>query len=161
MKANAQNENFKIAAKNRKARFDYEIIETYESGIILTGSEVKSIRNGHVSIGESFVGPMAGSSDLFLFNCDIAIYNQASYNNHEPRRPRILLLHKAQKNKLLSCVVKKGMTIIPMTLYFNHKGILKLSIALARGKNIVDKRETTKRREWNVHKARLLKNYNQ
>ena len=155
-----KNDNFKIAAKNRKAKFSYEIIETYESGIILTGSEVKSVRNGNISIAESFVGPMAGSKDLFLFNCDISIYNQASYNNHEPRRPRILLLHKSQKNKLLTSVAQKGMSIVPLTMYFNHKGILKLSIALSRGKNTADKRESIKNREWDIQKHRILKNFN-
>lgn len=155
-----QNINFKIAAKNRRARFDYEIVETFEAGIILTGSEVKSIRNGNVSINESFVGAMENSSDLFLFNADISLYNQASYNNHEPRRPRVLLLHKAQKNKLLIAIQQKGMTVVPLTMYFNHKGLLKLSIALARGKNVVDKRDTTKKREWTIEKARILKNYN-
>lgn len=155
-----ENENFKIISKNRKARFNYAIIETYESGIILTGSEVKSIRGGGVSLNESFVGAMAESVELFLFNCDIAIYSQASYNNHEPRRPRKLLLHKSQKNKLLIAVAQKGLTIVPLTMYFNHKGIVKLSIALSKGKNVVDKREATKEREWNIQKSRLMKNFN-
>ncbi len=155
-----KNENFKIAAKNRRAKFDYEIVETYEAGIILTGSEVKSIRDAKVSINEAFVGAMEGSTELFLFNADIAIYNQASYNNHEPRRPRVLLLHKSQKNKLLTAIKQKGMTIVPLTMYFNHKGLLKLSIALAKGKDGADKRDTTKKREWTIEKARILKNYN-
>jgi SsrA-binding protein len=155
-----QNENFKIIAKNRRARFDYEVIESLEAGIILTGSEVKSVRSGKVSINESFVGGMKESTDLFLFNADIPPYKQASYNNHEPRRPRILLLHKSQKIKFLNAIQLKGFTIVPLTVYFNHKGILKLSIALAKGKNVVDKRETTKRRDWTIEKARVLKNYN-
>jgi SsrA-binding protein len=155
-----QNENFKIIAKNRRSRFDYEIIESLEAGIILTGSEVKSVRSGKVSINESFVGGMKESNDLFLFNADIPPYKQASYNNHEPRRPRVLLLHKSQKVKFLNAIQLKGLTIIPLTVYFNHKGILKLSIALAKGKNVVDKRETIKRRDWTIEKARVLKNYN-
>ena len=155
-----QNNNFKVAAKNRRAKFDYEILETYEAGIVLTGSEVKSIRDGNVSINESFVGAMEQSEDLFLFNADIAQYKQASYNNHEARRPRILLLHKSQKIKLLNSIQQKGLTIVPLTMYFNHKGILKLSIALAKGKNTVDKRETIKARDWSIQKSRILRNYN-
>ncbi|MDO4975022.1 MAG: SsrA-binding protein SmpB, partial [Alphaproteobacteria bacterium] len=108
------NENFKIVAKNRRAKFDYEIIDTLEAGIILTGSEVKSIRNGKVSINESFIGAMANSNDIYLFNSDIAPYVQASYNNHEPKRPRVLLLHKVQRAKLLNAIQKKGMTLIPL-----------------------------------------------
>ena len=155
-----QNENFKIAAKNRRAGFDYELIEKYEAGIVLTGSEVKSIREGKVSINEAFVGAMENSDNLYLFNADVSLYRQASYNNHEPRRPRVLLLHKNQKNKLLNAIQKKGLTIIPLTMYFNHKGLLKISIALAKGKNLADKRDTTKKREWNIEKSRILKNYN-
>ncbi len=153
-------QNFKIAAKNRKAKFDYEIIENYEAGIVLSGSEVKSIRNNRISINEAFIGGMQGSQDLFLFNADISPYQQASYNNHDPRRARKLLLHRAQINKLLSSIQQKGLTIVPLTMYFNHKGIVKLTIALAKGKNVVDKRETIKTRDWNVQKARILKHYN-
>lgn len=155
-----QNENFKIAAKNRRAKFDYEIIETLEAGIVLTGSEVKSVRDGKVSINEAFVGPMANSNEIFLFNADISIYKQASYNNHEPKRPRVLLVHKAQRAKLIDAVQKKGMTIVPLTMYFNHKGILKISIALAKGKNTIDKRETIKKRDWSIQKNRILRHYN-
>ncbi|MDR2458520.1 MAG: SsrA-binding protein SmpB [Holosporales bacterium] len=155
-----QNENFKIIAKNRRSRFDYEIIESLEAGIILTGAEVKSVRSGKVSINEAFVGSMKESNDLFLFNADIPPYKEASYNNHEPRRPRVLLLHKSQKIKFLNAIQLKGFTIVPLTVYFNHKGILKISIALAKGKNVVDKRETIKRRDWTVEKARILKNFN-
>jgi SsrA-binding protein len=155
--ADNKNENFKIVARNKKARFNYEIVETIEAGIILTGSEVKSIRDGRVSINEAFAGPMEGSPDLFLFNSDISAYKQASYNNHEPRRPRVLLLHKSQINKLMNSVQKKGMTLTPLTMYFNHKGIVKVSIALAKGKNVIDKRETIKERNWNIEKTRLLK----
>ncbi|MDR2075013.1 MAG: SsrA-binding protein SmpB [Holosporales bacterium] len=151
--------NFKIVAKNRRAKFDYEILETHEAGVVLTGSEVKSIRNGRVSINESFVGGMKDSDQIFLFNADIAVYKQASYNNHEPRRPRKLLLHKSQINKLLGAIQKKGLTIVPLTMYFNHKGLLKISIALGRGKNVVDKRETIKTRDWNRQKLKILKNH--
>jgi SsrA-binding protein len=154
-----ENENFKIVAKNKKARFNYEIIETTEAGIVLVGSEVKSVRGGRVSINEAFAGPMDGSTNLYLFNSDISAYKQASYNNHEPRRPRIILLHKSQRNKFMNAVQKKGMTITPLTMYFNHKGILKISVALAKGKNVVDKRETIKARDWNIEKLRSLKKF--
>ena len=99
-------------------------------------------------------------NELFLFNASIELYNQASYNNHEPRRPRVLLLHKSQRTRFLNSIQKKGMTIVPITMYFNHKGILKLSIALARGKNVVDKRETLKKRDWTLQKNRIIRNYN-
>ncbi|MDR1333202.1 MAG: SsrA-binding protein SmpB [Holosporales bacterium] len=155
-----QSDNFKIIAKNRRSKFDYEILETLEVGIMLTGSEVKSVRSGKVSINEAFIGGMRLSNDLFLFNAEIPLYKQASYNNHEPRRPRVLLLHKAQKTKFLNAIQVKGFTIVPLTMYFNHKGLLKLSIALAKGKNVVDKRETIKRRDWNIEKARIIKQYN-
>ncbi|MDR0552873.1 MAG: SsrA-binding protein SmpB [Holosporales bacterium] len=154
-------ENFKIIAKNKRARFDYEILDSVEAGIALAGSEIKSIRNGKVSINESFVGPMGASdNELYLFNSDIGVYKQASYNNHEPRRPRKLLLHRTQINKFVGAIRRKGLTVVPMTMYFNHKGFVKISIALAKGKNVVDKRETIKTRDWNIQKAKVLKNYN-
>ena len=153
------NNNFKIVARNKRARFDYEVLDTLEVGIVLTGSEIKSVRNGKVSINEAFVGAMANSAELFLFNASIELYKQASYNNHEPRRPRVLLLHKAQRTRFLNAIQKKGMTIVPLTMYFNHKGLLKLSIALARGKNVVDKRETIKKRDWTIQKNRIIRNY--
>ncbi|MDR3224573.1 MAG: SsrA-binding protein SmpB [Holosporales bacterium] len=152
--------NFKIVAKNRRARFDYEITETVEAGIILTGSEIKSIRNGRVSINESFVGTVNRSIELYLFNADVSLCKQASYNNHEPRRPRALLLHKIQRTKFLNAIQQKGMTIVPLTMYLNHRGIVKISIALAKGKNVVDKRETIKRRDWALEKAKIMKKFN-
>ena len=156
-----KNENFKVVAKNRKAGFNYEITDTLEAGIILTGSEVKSIREGKVSINEAFVGTTNEMQNLYLFNADVSLYKQASYNNHEPRRPRLLLVHRNDKVKFLNAIQKKGYTIVPLTMYFNHKGILKISIGLAKGKNVVDKRETQKKRDWNIEKSRILKSYNQ
>ena len=153
-------ENFKIVARNKRARFDYEILETLEAGVVLTGSEIKSVRNGKVSINEAFVGTMADSNEIFLFNASIELYKQASYNNHEPRRPRVLLLHKTQRIKFVNAIQKKGMTIVPLTMYFNHKGLLKLSIALARGKNVIDKRETIKKRDWTIQRSRIIRKYN-
>ena len=152
-------DNFKIVAKNNKAYFNYEILDKYEAGIILCGPEVKSIRNSKVSLGESFIGPMANSPHLYLFNANIAKYKEATYNNHEPKRPRILLLHNSQKVKIINAIQQNGMTVIPLTMYFNHKGLLKLSIAIARGKNVVDKRNTIKSREWKIEQSRLLKQY--
>ncbi|MDR1476070.1 MAG: SsrA-binding protein SmpB [Holosporales bacterium] len=158
--SNPSNDNFKIIAKNKKARYNYEIVETLEAGLILVGSEVKSIREGRVSINEAFVGPSGPDDDLCLLNADISSYKQASYNNHEPRRPRVILVHKGQRVKFLNAIQRKGMTIVPLTMYFNHKGILKISIALAKGKNVADKRDAIKTRDWNLEKSRLLKNFN-
>ena len=154
-----QHDNFKVVANNSKAYFNYEILDKYEAGIMLCGPEVKSIRNSKVSLLESFIGTMANSPHLYLFNANIAKYKEATYNNHEPKRPRILLLHNSQKVKLINAIQQKGMTVVPLTMYFNNKGLLKLSIALARGKNTVDKRNTIKKREWQIEKARLLKRY--
>lgn len=151
--------NFKVVAKNNKARFDYELLDKYEAGIVLTGSEVKSIRNSSVSIVESFIGQMADKPHLYLFNANINKYKDASYNNHEPRRPRILLLHQREKIKLITALQKKGLTIVPLTMYFNNNGRVKLSISLARGKNTVDKRNTLKERSWNLNKRRILKSF--
>ncbi len=152
-------DNFKTVANNKKAYFNYEILDKYEAGIVLCGPEVKSIRNSKISLAESFIGPMANSPHLYLFNANIAKYKEATYNNHEPKRPRILLLHESQKVKLINSIQQKGMTVVPLTMYFNNKGLLKLSIALARGKNTVDKRTTIKKREWQIEKARLLKKH--
>ena len=153
-------DNFKIVAKNRKATFNYEILEQFDAGIVLVGSEVKSIRNGNININDAYVGNIQNSNELFLFNTDIALYDKATYNNHSPKRPRKLLLHRRQINKLLGEITKKGLTIIPLKLFFNNKGFLKITIGLAKGKNVVDKRETIKRRDWNVQRARIFKEYN-
>ncbi len=150
-----ENDNYKIAAQNKRARFDYLIIEELEVGIVLTGSEVKSIRQGKVSIGESYAGEMEG--ELYLFNANILEYSQASHFNHEPKRPRKLLLHKRERNKFLNAIRKKGLTIIPLVMYFNHKGKIKLKIALGKGKNTVDKRDSIKDRDWKRDRDRLLK----
>lgn len=149
-------ENYKIAAQNKRARFDYEILETLQVGIMLTGSEVKSLREGKGSIAEAHAGEMLG--ELYLFNANIPEYKQAGPFNHEPKRPRKLLLRKRELNKFLGAIRKKGLTIVPLVMYFNHKGIVKLEIALAKGKKTVDKRETIKERDWQRDKSRLLKN---
>lgn len=155
-------DHYKTIAENRKARFDFELKETLEAGIVLTGTEVKSLRKNHCSIAESFVGEMSHGPDagsLVLFNALIPVYEQARVFNHEPRAPRKLLLHKKDMNKWLGLIRKKRLTIVPLRLYFNHKGLVKVKIALAQGKHTVDKREATKNRDWNRQKSRLLKHH--
>lgn len=151
-------DNYKVIALNRRARFDYEIMETIEAGIILTGSEVKSLRLGKASIAESHVGekidPESQTAFLCLFNANIEEYKQANRFNHEPRRPRKLLVKKKELNKLLGSLRRKGLAIIPLRLYFNKRGLIKIEIALAKGKKTVDKREAIKEREWNRSKER-------
>jgi SsrA-binding protein len=146
---------FRVIADNRKARFHYEIGETLEAGIALSGTEVKSLRNGKATIGESFAGPREG--ELWLYNANIPEYLQASRFNHTPKRPRKLLLHKRQINKLIGAVERDGMTIVPLKLYFNDKGRAKVELALARGKKLHDKRETEKQRSWDRERGRLLR----
>ncbi|CAO5674623.1 MAG: SsrA-binding protein [Holosporales bacterium] len=147
--------NRKIIAQNKRARFDYHFLDVIEAGIILTGSEVKSIRNGKVSINESYAGEMEGH--IFLINSNIQEYLGAKHFNHEPKRPRKLLLHSKQEKKWLGTIRKKGVTIVPVCLYFNKKGKIKLEIALGQGKQNHDKRETIKQRDWQREKARVLK----
>jgi SsrA-binding protein len=146
---------FRVIADNRKARFHYEIGETLEAGIALSGTEVKSLRNGKAAIGESFAGPRGG--EIWLYNANIPEYLQASRFNHTPKRPRKLLLHKRQINKLIGAVERDGMTIVPLKLYFNDKGRAKVELALARGKKLHDKRETEKQRSWDRERGRLLR----
>lgn len=145
----------KVVADNRKARFNYEILETLEAGIALTGTEVKSLRTGKANITDSYAGP--SGNELFLFNAHIPEYLQANRFNHEPRRPRRLLLHARQISRLIGAVQKEGCTIVPLRIYFNAKGLAKVELALARGKKLADKRETVKKREWDREKARLLR----
>ena len=146
---------FKAVAENRKARFNYEIGEVIEAGIVLTGSEVKSLRAGKATIAESYADARAG--EIWLINANIPEYLQANRFNHEPKRPRKLLLHKKQINKLLGAVDREGMTLIPLKLYFNERGRAKLLLAVAKGKKLHDKRETTKKRDWSREKGRLMR----
>jgi SsrA-binding protein len=145
----------KIVADNRKARFNYEIGESFEAGIALTGSEVKSLRQGRATIAESYADSRQG--EIWLVNANIPEYVQAGRFNHAPKRPRKLLLHKRQIAKLASGVEREGMTIVPLKLYFNEKGRAKLELALARGKKLHDKRETEKRRSWERERGRLMR----
>jgi len=146
---------FKVVADNRKARFNYEIGETYEVGIALTGSEVKSLRAGKAAIAESYADARGG--EIWLINSNIPEYLQAHRFNHSPKRPRKLLLHARQINKLAGAVEREGMTIVPLKLYFNEKGRAKLEIALARGKKVYDKRQTEKKRSWERERGRLMR----
>jgi SsrA-binding protein len=142
-------------AENRRARFDYFIEETVEAGIMLVGTEVKSLRDGRANIAESYAA--VEGREIVLINADIPPYGHANRFNHEPRRPRKLLLHRRQLDKLIGAVQREGRTIIPLRLYFNDKGRAKLELALAKGKKLHDKRETSAERDWQRDKARLLR----
>ncbi|AXS40230.1 SsrA-binding protein SmpB [Breoghania sp. L-A4] len=145
----------KIISDNRKARFNFEIMETFEAGIMLTGTEVKALRLGKANIGESYATEQRG--ELFLINSYIPEYLQGNRNNHEPRRHRKLLMHAREISKLMSSVQRDGMTLVPLKLYFNEQGRAKLELALARGKKLHDKRQSEKNRDWDREKGRLLR----
>ncbi len=145
----------KVVAENRRARHEYDILETFEAGLVLLGTEVKSLREGRANIAEAYVSPEGG--ELWLINADIPEYRYGNINNHEPRRKRKLLMHKREIKRLTDEVRRKGMTIVPLRMYFNHKGLVKLLIGLAKGRKKHDKREVLKRRDWERQKARLLK----
>ena len=145
----------KVVADNRKARFNYAIEDTFEAGVALTGTEVKSIRNGKATIAESYADPRGG--EIWLVNANIPEYLQGNRFNHAPKRPRKLLLHRRQISKLIGAVEREGMTLIPLKLYFNERGRAKVELALAKGKKLHDKRETTKKRDWAREKGRLLR----
>jgi SsrA-binding protein len=145
----------RAAAVNRRARFNYEIGEKYEAGIALTGTEVKSLREGRSSIADAFAGERGG--ELWLYNAYIPEYLQANRFQHETRRPRKLLLHKREIGKLVGAVDREGMTLVPLQIYFNDRGRAKVELALARGKKLHDKRETEKKRSWERERGRLLR----
>ncbi len=148
--------NPKLIAENRRARFDYFLEDFMEAGLALTGSEVKSLRNGRANIAESYAS--VEGDEIVLINADIPPYPQAGkFFNHEPRRPRKLLLHRRQINKLIGAVQRDGRTLVPVKLYWNDKGRAKLEIALAKGKKTHDKRETAAERDWQRDKARLMR----
>jgi SsrA-binding protein len=153
--AKGRTEKSNIAAENRKARFNYEIVDTLEAGLVLTGTEVKSLRQGRATIAESYATEEGG--EIWLINSFVPEYLQGNRNNHEPKRRRKLLVHAAQRNRLAGAVQKDGMTLVPLKIYFNDRGMAKLELAVARGKNAPDKRETLKERDWNRQKQRLLK----
>jgi SsrA-binding protein len=147
-----------LIAQNRKARFNYEILSTIEAGIILTGPEVKSLRLGKISINEAHASEETG--DIYLFNFYIEEYDNAGRETHRPRRPKKLLLHKKEISKLIGLSNQQGLTLVPLKIYFNEKGLVKVELATAKGKKIYDKRETEKKRSWQRDKQRLLKQLN-
>src|ERR1700681_3372842 len=147
--------NARVVAHNRKARFNYEIGEIFEAGVALTGTEVKSLREGKATIAESYADSRGG--EIWLVNANIPEYLQAGRFNHAPKRARKLLLHRGQINKLMGAVEREGMTLVPLKLYFNERGRAKLLLAVAKGKKLHDKRETEKKRDWSREKGRLLR----
>jgi SsrA-binding protein len=145
----------KVVADNRKARHLYFIDSTLEAGVVLTGSEVKSLRTGKANIGESYA--QAKDGEILLVNSYIPEYTMANRFNHEPRRVRKLLVHKSEARRLSAAVQREGMTLVPLRMYFNLRGMAKVELGLARGKKLHDKRETEKSRDWARDKARLLR----
>ena len=145
----------RFVAQNRRARHDFHILDTLEAGLTLVGSEVKSLRQGLASIQEAFAREVDG--EIFLVNAFIPEYAGANRFNHEPKRPRKLLLHKRQVTKLMGQVKRDGVTLVPLSVYFNDKGRAKLELGLAKGKNKADKRESDKQRDWNRDKARIMR----
>lgn len=150
-----QDPNYKVIAENRRARFDYAIDDDLECGILLEGSEVKSLRQGGANIAESYASVEDG--ELWLVNSYVAPYEQAKTFRHEERRRRKLLVSRKELANLWNATRRKGMTLVPLVLYFNHKGLAKLKIGIAKGKKHHDKRETEAKRDWSRQKQRLLK----
>jgi len=145
----------KIAAQNRRARHDYLIEDRFEAGLMLTGSEVKSLRGGRASIAEAYVTERSG--ELFLQGAHIPEYAAATHNNHEPRRLRKLLVHRRELAKLVGQLRRQGYTLVPLSIYFTPRGIAKLEVGLVRGKRKADKREDLKARDWERRKSRILR----
>jgi SsrA-binding protein len=145
----------KTVAQNRRARFEYFIDETFEAGIALSGTEVKSLRFGEGSIAESYAEVKGG--EVWLVNSNVPEFSHGNRHNHEPKRPRKLLLHEREIEKMIGAVERKGMTLIPLSVYFNSRGRAKVELALAKGKQTHDKRQTIKDRDWQRHKARLMR----
>ena len=148
----------KIIADNRKANYLFTIEDVFEAGIVLKGSEVKSLRLNRVNISESYASEEGG--EIYLINSNIPAYKNAIFSNHKPKRKRKLLLHSREINKIKNASQKKGMTLIPIKLFFNEKGIAKISIGVGKGKKLHDKRQDEKRKDWDKQKSRLLKNSN-
>lgn len=147
--------NNKTVAENRKARFSYEVLDTIETGLVLTGTEVKSLRQSQANIQDSYASVEGG--EIWLINSYLPEYLQANRFNHEPRRRRKLLLNKREMAKLAQSVDREGMTLVPLKIYFNDQGRAKLLLAVGRGKKLHDKRETEKQRDWSREKGRLMK----
>jgi SsrA-binding protein len=145
----------KIVADNRRAKFDYAIEDKFEAGLQLQGTEVKALRAGEGSIGESYAEIRDGQ--CWLVNANIPEFSHGNRNNHEPKRPRKLLLHQREISKLLGAVERKGMTLVPLSIYFNSRGRAKVELALAKGRQAQDKREYIKDRDWQRDKARIMR----
>src|SRR5205814_3425094 len=145
----------RYAALNRRARHDYLIEDKLEAGLVLHGTEVKSLRQGGASIAEAYADQDKG--ELFLVNANIPEYKPSSHFNHQPRRPRKLLLHKKEMNRLLGAIRREGVTIVPLSIYFNDRGRAKVELGLAHGKRKADKRQAERDRDWQRNKARLLR----
>ncbi len=145
----------RYAAQNRRARHDYLIEDTLEAGLVLQGSEVKVLRTGQASIAEAYADEQAG--ELFLVNANIPEYKAANRFSHQPRRPRKLLLHRKEMNKLLGAIRREGMTIVPLSIYFNERGRAKVELGLAHGKKKADRRQAEKDRDWQRDKARIMR----
>lgn len=145
----------KVVAENRRARFDYMIGDVVEAGLILTGTEVKALREGKANIAESYAAPEDGA--IWLINANIPEYSAGNRENHEPKRPRKLLLHRREIARLAQAVERKGFTLVPLKLYFNDRGRAKLELGLGQGKKNHDKRDTVKDRDWTRSKQRLLR----
>ena len=148
----------RLVAQNRRAFHDYAVEERFEAGLILTGTEVKSLREGKATIGEAHAGEMGG--EMWLFNSYIQEFHGGNRFNHEPRRPRKLLLRRREVDKLFGAVRREGMTLVPISLYFNRKGWAKIEIGLGKGKKAYDKRAAIKERDWQREKQRVLRSHN-
>ncbi len=147
----------KVVAENRRARYDYYIDEKFEAGIVLTGTEVKSLRFGSGTIAESYAE--VKDDEVWLINANIPEWSHGNRHNHEPKRPRKLLLNRRQINKFYGAVMRKGMTIVPLSVYFNGQGRAKIELALAKGKKAPDKRATEKDRDWKRQQGRLMRDH--
>src|SRR6478672_10565012 len=145
----------RYVAQNRRARHDYLIEDTIETRVVLQGTEVKVLRQGQASIAEAYADQSGG--ELFLVNANIPEYSASAHFNHQPRRPRKLLLHRKQMNRLLGAIQRQGMTLIPLSIYFNERGRAKIELGLARGKRKADKRQAEKQRDWQRNRARILR----
>lgn len=156
--AKKNNVTNRTIAENRKARYSFALEDPIEAGIVLTGTEVKSLRVGKANIAESYAS--AENGELYLINAHIPEYLQANRFNHNERRPRKLLVHRRELNRLIGATQREGMTIVPLKLYFNDRGFAKISLALGKGKKLHDKRETEKKRDWQREKARIMKDRN-
>jgi SsrA-binding protein len=157
-KAARKQAGVKVVADNRRGRYEYEILQTFEAGIELKGSEVKSLREGRTNLAEAYATMKRG--ELFLLNSNIPEYREANRFNHDPKRPRKLLLHAKEISRLAVGISREGLTVIPLKIFFNPRGRAKIDIALAKGKKLHDKRETIKTRDWDREKSRLMREKN-